>query len=463
MTDTDTATTTPDSAEPIETPQTPQTPQVVVGVRFHEAARLHHYSAPAGALFVGDYVVVETARGEELARVVATPDPPDPEEQPSSVPRGVRPILRQAAREDRDRAAAARERAAHIVEQLRRIALRDQLDLYPVAVQLNLNGDEGTGYFQASDHVDFRAAVEEIEAEHGVALHMQQAGPRDRAKLVDGYDICGLRLCCASWMTSFPKVGIRNAKTQGLSLNPDSISGVCGRLLCCLTFEHDVYREMRGALPKLGKRVSTPAGMGKVIKQNILRQYVTIALDDHPERVDVPVAEIGLAVRTEDAPNQALAAAEQREPRRDAPPRQRRTQPRDRQAQPNQPRTQRASRDQREPGDRRDQQEQRDRPRTEAPPRKQREPGDRRDQQEQHDQPRTEAPPREQRDRPHAEPARKAPPEQEPQTRRRRRRRTVNQDSPPRPTVQPSPRTADAPPPRRRKRRPRQTNPDPTD
>ena len=408
MTDTETATTTPDSAEPIETPQTPQT---VVGVRFHEAARLHHYSAPAGALFVGDYVVVETARGEELARVVTTPDPA--EEQPRSVPRGVRPILRQAAREDRDRAASGRERAAHIVEQLRRIALRDQLDLYPVAVQLNLNGDEGTGYFQASDHVDFRAAVEEIEAEHGVALHMQQAGPRDRAKLVDGYDICGLRLCCASWMTSFPKVGIRNAKTQGLSLNPDSISGVCGRLLCCLTFEHDVYREMRGALPKLGKRVSTPAGMGKVIKQNILRQYVTIALDDHPERVDVPVAEIGLAVRTEDAPNQALAAAEQREPRRDAPPRQRRTQPRDRQAQPNQPRTQRA--------------------------------------------------PRDQRDRPHAEPAREAPPEQEPQTRRRRRRRTVNQDSPPRPTVQPSPRTADTPPPRRRKRRPRQTNPDPTD
>ena len=444
MTDTDTATTTPattpDSAEPIETPQTPQTPQIVVGVRFHEAARLHHYSAPAGTLFVGDYVVVETARGEELARVVTTPDPA---EEPSSIPRGVRPILRQAAREDRDRAAAGRERAAHIVEQLRRIALRDQLDLYPVAVQLNLNGDEGTGYFQASDHVDFRAAVEEIEAEHGVALHMQQAGPRDRAKLVDGYDICGLRLCCASWMTSFPKVGIRNAKTQGLSLNPDSISGVCGRLLCCLTFEHDVYREMRGALPKLGKRVSTPAGMGKVIKQNILRQYVTIALDDHPERVDVPVAEIGLAVRTEDAPNQALAAEEQREPherepRRDAPPRQRRTQPRDRQAQPNQPRTQRAPRDQREPGDRRDQQEQRD-------------------------QPRTEAPPREQRDRPHAEPAREAPPEQEPQTRRRRRRRTVNQDSPPRPTVQPSPRTADAPPPRRRKRRPRQTKPDPTD
>ena len=139
---------------------------------------------------------------------------------------------------------------------------------------------------------------------------MRLAGQRDRAKLIDGYDICGLRLCCSSWMTEFPKVGIRTAKDQDLSLNPDSISGVCGRLLCCLTFEHEVYREMRGTLPKVGKSVSTPAGMGRVIKLNVLQQYVTISLDDHHQRVDVPVAEIGMAVRTEDSPNQAIADAE---------------------------------------------------------------------------------------------------------------------------------------------------------
>ena len=111
-------------------------------------------------------------------------------------------------------------------------------------------------------------------------------------------------------MTNFPKVGIRTAKDQDLSLNPDSISGVCGRLLCCLTFEHEVYREMRGTLPKLGKRVSTPAGMGRVVKRNVLQQYITLALDDHPQRVDVPADEIGLAVRTEEHPNQALIEAE---------------------------------------------------------------------------------------------------------------------------------------------------------
>ena len=152
--------------------------------------------------------------------------------------------------------------------------------------------------------------LDDVQDKYDVRLNMQQANQRERASLVDGYDICGLRLCCSSWMTDFPHVGIRVAKDQDLSLNPDSISGVCGRLLCCLTFEHEVYREMRGSLPRVGKRVSTPAGMGKVIKLNVLQQKVTIALDDHPQRVDVPADEIGLAVRTEDAPNQALVDAE---------------------------------------------------------------------------------------------------------------------------------------------------------
>ena len=375
--------------------------QAVIGVRFREAARLYHYSAPHGALFPGDYVVVETARGEEMARVVTVPERDDP---PQRAPRGVRPILRQADREDREAATAASERAERILEQMRQITVRDRLDLYPVAVQLNLRGDAGAGYFQAEDHIDFRPLAREIEREHAVQLDMQHAGPRDRAKLVDGYDICGLRLCCASWMTSFPKVGIRTAKDQGLGLNPDSISGVCGRLLCCLTFEHEVYREMRGALPKMGKRVSTPAGMGKVIKQNILQQYVTIALDDHPERVDVPLAEIGLAVRTEEAPNQALAEAErtpEQRPRREERP----AEPRPRRQRPEQPVQERPRRD--------------DRPRQERSP------------------------------EPAAEP-------QAPQ-RRRRRRRAVNQDTAPRPTVQPSPRAEQ---PTRRRRRRRKPNPE---
>ena len=282
--------------------------EVVIGVRFREASRIFHYIAEARQVFAGDYVVVETARGEEMARVVTVPDAE--QEAPAALPRGVRPISRHATREDRDQAAACQQHGDQMLEQMRQISVRDGLGLYPVAMQLNLAGDEATGFFQAPEHVDFRSVVTEIERDHHIRLHMRLAGQRDRAKLIDGYDICGLRLCCSSWMTEFPKVGIRTAKDQDLSLNPDSISGVCGRLLCCLTFEHEVYREMRGTLPKVGKSVSTPAGMGRVIKLNVLQQYVTISLDDHHQRVDVPVAEIGMAVRTEDSPNQAIIDAE---------------------------------------------------------------------------------------------------------------------------------------------------------
>lgn len=306
-----------ESPEPQDDSDDSDDSEVVIGIRIREAARIYHFSAPRGQVFVGDYVVVDRARGDQLARVVTVPDDDAP---PGRVSRDVRPIVRLADADDRARATAQGERADRILQEMRTAAVRDDLGLYPVAVELNLDGDLGTAWFQAPDHVDFRPLVEQIEEEFDVKLKMQQANQRERARLVDGYDICGLRLCCSSWMTDFPHVGIRVAKDQDLSLNPDSISGVCGRLLCCLTFEHEVYREMRGTLPRVGKRVSTPAGMGKVIKLNVLQQKVTIALDDHRQRVDVPADEIGLAVRTEDAPNQALVEAEreQREADRQA-------------------------------------------------------------------------------------------------------------------------------------------------
>ena len=277
-------------------------PDALIGVRLREAARIYHFTAPANAVFPGDYVIVDPGHGEAIARVVTASDP----ESTAAPPAGTRSIIRLADQDDRDRAAEAQRIADQILVDMRRICVERGIDLYPIAVQPNLDASHATAYFQADDHIDFRSLVDQLQDDHRIALHMQHAGPRDRAKLTDGYDICGLRLCCASWMTEFPKVGIRTAKDQDLSLNPDSISGVCGRLLCCLTFEHQVYREMRGKLPKLGKRVSTPAGMGRVAKLNVLKQTATISLDDHPQRVDVPAHEIGLTVRTEDAPNQAI-------------------------------------------------------------------------------------------------------------------------------------------------------------
>jgi cell fate regulator YaaT (PSP1 superfamily) len=250
---------------------------------------------------VGEYVVVETAHGQEMGRVVTVPDEGDGEAPPDA-----RSIVRMADMTDRDRANSMRDRGDEMLRRMRELVVAGNVDMYVVAFQVNLVGTQATCHFQSDGQVDFRPALEVLESEFEVRVHMQQAGPRDRAKLVDGYDICGLRLCCSSWMTKFPKVGIRMAKEQQLALNPDKISGVCGRLLCCLTFEYPVYREMRGTLPKVGKRVSTPSGMGRVLQSNVLAQTVVLELDDVPGRVVVPGAEIGMAVRVEESPNRAL-------------------------------------------------------------------------------------------------------------------------------------------------------------
>ena len=285
----------------------------VIGVRFREASRMYHFAPPEHEIFVGEYVVVETPRGLEMAHVVTVPDPPAEGEAPGEVPADVKPIVRMATGDDRDQALHNQEQALILLRRARELAVAYGLDLYLAGFQINLGANEATGYFHAEAHVNFRDLIHNLEDEFGLRVEMQHAGPRDRAKLVDGYDLCGQRLCCASWMTDFPKVGIRMAKEQDLALNPDKISGVCGRLLCCLTFEFDVYKEMRGTLPKMGKRVSTPAGMGKVVSLNTLAQKVTIFLEDQHQRVEVPAEEIGLAVRVEEAPNQALV--EERESR----------------------------------------------------------------------------------------------------------------------------------------------------
>lgn len=273
----------------------------VIGVRFRDASKIYHFAPPDPPVHEGEYVVVETARGLEMARVVTVPP-----EDAGPIPADARAVVRLADGSDRARAGEMAERGRRMLERARDLISEHDLPMYAVSFQVNLAGSEATGYFQAEQHVDFTPVVAAIEADFEVRVHMQQAGPRDRAKLVDGHDICGLRLCCASWMTDFPKVGIRMAKEQSLALNPDKISGVCGRLLCCLTFEYDVYREMRGTLPKVGKRVSTPAGMGKVVQINVIKQTATLQLDDHAGRVEVPAQEVGMAVRVEEAPNQAL-------------------------------------------------------------------------------------------------------------------------------------------------------------
>lgn len=135
-------------------------------------------------------------------------------------------------------------------------------------------------YFTAEGRIDFRELVKQLAAKLRHRIEMRQVGVRDEAKAITGNGICGEALCCSTFLPEFTPVTIRMAKDQGLALNPSKISGVCGRLMCCLQYEHDLYRKMIKELPKIGKIINTPEGSGKVIKNDILKQVITVRLLD---------------------------------------------------------------------------------------------------------------------------------------------------------------------------------------
>jgi cell fate regulator YaaT (PSP1 superfamily) len=187
--------------------------------------------------------------------------------------------------------------------------VRDKVVEHEMAMRIvggdyNLEGSQLTVYFTAEERVDFRGLVRDVSSVLRTRVQMLQVGDRDRAKLVDGIGRCGERLCCSSWLTGFPTISIRMAKEQDLPLNPSKISGSCGRLLCCLVYEHEQYRELRGQLPKIGQVVSTPVGVAKVISLNVLKQSVTLRLEEGYATLEMTVDELrlqyGTAVRPVD-------------------------------------------------------------------------------------------------------------------------------------------------------------------
>lgn len=156
-------------------------------------------------------------------------------------------------------------------------------------------------YFTAEGRVDFRELVKELVQNLKTKIEMRQVGVRDEAKAITGYGVCGESLCCSTFLREFFPVTVRMAKDQGLALNPSKISGVCGRLMCCLQYEHDSYREQIKTLPKNNARVETPTGPGKVLKNDILQQKVTVRLDDE-SIATYHVSELNILPR-QDKPN----------------------------------------------------------------------------------------------------------------------------------------------------------------
>jgi len=271
--------------------------RVPVGVRFKEAGKVYYFDAGELDLDVGNYVVVETSHGIEIGRVVISAE----QVIASEIKESLKPILRVASPDDLATWNGLKERAKEHLREAKRMVSERELDMQIASADYNLEGSQITFYFTAPERVDYRSIGRDLSSRLGVKVQFLQVGERDRAKMVDGYDVCGLRLCCASWQTAFPAVSIKMAKEQELPLNPQKISGVCGRLYCCLTFEYEGYRELRGQLPKVGAMVSTPVGEAKVNSVNVLKKTVTLWLAEQKQVLEMPVTELqmqyGLTVR----------------------------------------------------------------------------------------------------------------------------------------------------------------------
>ncbi|MBI4181162.1 MAG: stage 0 sporulation family protein [Chloroflexi bacterium] len=261
----------------------------IVGVRFKRAGKLYYFD-PAGIdLKVSDDVIVETARGLELGHVVITPE----QVLASEVAKPLKSVVRKATTEDikRTQELAAKEREA--LAECSKLIAQFHLPMKLLSAEYNLEGNRLTVHFSAAERIDFRELVRELSNRLKVRVELRQTGPRDEAKLIGGCGQCGRQLCCSSFLDEFCPVSIRMAKEQDLPLNPMKISGVCGRLMCCLVYENEQYRQMKGKLPKKGQRVSTTQGTAKVIGSNPLRETVLVELENETS-VELPLSEITL-------------------------------------------------------------------------------------------------------------------------------------------------------------------------
>ena len=281
--------------------------QAVVGVRFKDAGRVFYFDAGGFALAVGQRVIVQTPQGSEVARVVIAPD----QVLASEINEPLNPVLRIAEAGDLEKVDSLKDAVRQDLEVARKKVAEHDLPMLLVGGDFNLEGSQLTLYFTAEQRVDFRNLVRDLASSLNKRVQLLQIGERDRAKLAGGIGHCGYQLCCRSWLTSFPSISIRMAKEQDVPLNPSKISGVCGRLLCCLAFEHELYREIRGQLPKIGQFVSTPAGKAKLTGINVPKQTVSLQMVEGLAIVEMPIAELrsqyGTAVRPTEVEEETAA------------------------------------------------------------------------------------------------------------------------------------------------------------
>lgn len=253
----------------------------VIGVRFRRTGKIYYFDPTDLNIEAGQHVIVETARGVEYGDVVLGVR----EVEEDKVIQPLKPVIRVATQEDDKIDAGNREKEKKAFQICLEKIKKHGLDMKLIDTEYTFDNNKVLFYFTADGRIDFRELVKDLAAVFKIRIELRQIGVRDETKVLGGIGICGRPLCCSTYLSEFAPVSIKMAKEQNLSLNPIKISGVCGRLMCCLKNEEETYEYLNSRLPEVGDFVNTFDGFrGEVCSVNVLRQFVKIIVDVGDEK-----------------------------------------------------------------------------------------------------------------------------------------------------------------------------------
>jgi len=262
----------------------------VVGVRFRQAGKTYYFEPGSNKLAQGDQVIVETARGQEIGEVIIT----EKEVPEDELVLPLKRVIRRATGDDLCKIEGNRQKEAEAYAICQKKIPEHGLDMKLVSVEYTFDCNKIIFYFTSEERVDFRELVKDLASIFKTRIELRQIGVRDEAKFKGGIGPCGRPFCCSTFLEEFEPVSIRMAKGQNLSLNPTKISGVCGRLMCCLRYEASAYENAREEMPRSGDTVITPEGEGLVVEVNNSKRTVSVKLAEFEAVKEFPLEEVDM-------------------------------------------------------------------------------------------------------------------------------------------------------------------------
>ena len=259
----------------------------VCRVQFRKVGKKYFFNPNGIEVKDGDLVVVETIRGLEIGKIAG-----DLVECPVEIEKDLKPILRIANKKDLDNYEQNRKNEIVVLEKCSKLINKNNLDMKLLYCEYTLDRQKLIIYFESEDRVDFRQLVKNLAEEFRVRIELRQVGSRDGAKVLGGLGPCGLIVCCNTFIEEFDNVSIKMAKNQNLSLNPQKISGTCGKLLCCIKYENEVYKELRINMPDVNDIVKLENGEGKVLSVDVLKRQIKVKMFEDETFVTVGIDEI---------------------------------------------------------------------------------------------------------------------------------------------------------------------------